>query len=161
MSQITCFVKHDSRGFDIAESVPLEEYHSRFPIPLSIESISWIDSKNKSHTMDTRDLFVRVLPDRSGLLCLENPMGKHKRFKYPARAFVINEDESLRYELMVPVEMTNRLISPLGKHYFGWVETKDNEGKYGLTASIEGAGQFYFELDYHTGKFLWGKEIRF
>ena len=36
-----------------------------------------------------------------------------------------------------------------------------NEGQFGVIAWIEYAGDFYFELDYHEGKFLWGKEIRF
>lgn len=33
------------------------------------------------------------------------------------------------------------------------------EGKFGVTAWVEYAGKHYFELDYHTGQFLWCKRI--
>ena len=34
------------------------------------------------------------------------------------------------------------------------------KGEFGVSAWVEHAGQYYFELNYHAGQFLWGKEIR-
>lgn len=49
--------------------------------------------------------------------------------------------------------------------WFIGLESPPADGKYGVAAHIEGAGvkfggDYYFELDYHTGQFLWGREIR-
>lgn len=49
-----------------------------------------------------------------------------------------------------------------------YVNPKTGEkGNFGVSAYIEGSGSggyaegdWYFELDYHGGNFLWGKEIR-
>jgi len=38
--------------------------------------------------------------------------------------------------------------------------TDGKEGHFGVTAWVEHAGQYYFELDYHSGQFLWGRPIR-
>lgn len=43
-----------------------------------------------------------------------------------------------------------------------YVNPADNKlGKYGVRAWVEFAGEYYFELDWHAGQFLWGKEVRF
>lgn len=152
------FKKHDSRGFDVPEAIPFEEYSKRFPLTLCIETVSWRDENNSLYQIDARDLLIEVLPDRSGLICIENPLGKHKRFKYPAGAFVINKDGSQRYKLAVPLELVSRSENPSDIHRFCWIEKNSS---YGLTAIVDGFSEFYFELDHHTGKFLWGEERRF
>ena len=155
------FVELDERGFDVPESIPLEEYGGRFPLPLKIERVGWCDSSRKLHELDAKELLIRVLPDRSGLICLETPKSIKGRYVGQSGAFVLNEDASLRYRLQVPAELANRDVSTDSVRYFVWVEHSKERNQYGLTAVIADAGEYYFELDYHTGRFLSGTEIRF
>jgi hypothetical protein len=67
--------------------------------------------------------------------------------------------------LDVPWRMTGATNPECGKYPTGFIgETTpwDNpatgeEGKFGVKAYVEGfyGEAFYFELDYHTGQFLW------
>lgn len=163
------FIEHDARGLDIPEDKPfnpfdpLDERSKFYPGVMQICRVSWLDRKNVQHEIDTSDFFVRVLPDRSGLICVESHKSTSKyRDSKITGAFVLNEDGSLRYRLEVPVELTNRDIPPDASRSFAWIEQKESgDSQYGLTARIEYAGQYYFELDYRTGKFLWGRAIRF
>lgn len=157
---ITDFTKHDKRGFDIPESMPLAEYSKHFPLPLEIVRVSWRDSHLDRHEIDAKDIFVAILPDREGLMCLETPRSVGGSYRGYTGAFVLNENASLRYKLGVPIELTNRDLLPDVVRYFSWIEYSKNYGRYGLVAVIAGAGTYYFELDYHTGQFLWGREIK-
>jgi hypothetical protein len=99
-------------------------------------------------------LSVNALPDASGLLCVEP--------KYDRRdnCYVLDACGKERYRLSVPWELTNYDVPTDAKMWFRSAGAH-SEGKFGLTAWVEYAGDFYFELDYHNGRFLWGKEIRF
>jgi len=69
--------------------------------------------------------------------------------------------------LTVPWQMTGSTSPESGQSptTFGLVSAPyvnpadGQEGKFGVTAWVEYAGKFYFELDYHSGQFLWCKRI--
>jgi hypothetical protein len=68
-----------------------------------------------------------------------------------------------RMRLTVPWQMTGSTSSESGQPptsfanisapYTNPADVK--EGKFGVTAWVEYAGKHYFELDYHSGQFLW------
>lgn len=162
------FVKHDSRGLDIPENNPFDpfdpsdERSKQYPGVLQIGRVTWEDESGRSYSLNAKDLFVQILPDRSGLICLEsNRQGSKFETSMQTAAFILNTDGSLRCRLEVPTELTGRDVPASASKSFGWIEKSSiGEARYGLVASIEYAGDYYFELNYHTGEFLWGKEIR-
>lgn len=158
---VTNFIEHDARGFDVPEEMSIEEREKFCPPTFQFISVSWMDSIGNTHTLNTHDLSVRVLPDRSGLICLETPKSVKGRYVGRSGAFILNEDGSVRCGLKVPVELLDYEVPPDSICYFAWVEYSEERNRYGLTAVIANAGEYYFELDYHTGKFLWGNPIRF
>jgi hypothetical protein len=94
-----------------------------------------------------------VLPDSSGLICFESGFT-------PDGCYVLDAYGKERYTLTVPWELTPYEVPAGAKMWFRNVGTHP-DGQFGVTAWIEYAGDFYFELDYHKGCFLWAKEIRF
>ncbi|HET6553642.1 MAG TPA: hypothetical protein VFG49_08900, partial [Dyella sp.] len=100
-----------------------------------------------------RDSYWGQLPDSSGFICFEAV------FK-PDNCYVLDAYGKERYRLRVPWELTAYDVPSGAKMWFRNVSTHP-DGQFGVTAWIEYAGDFYFELDYHEGRFLWGKEIRF
>lgn len=100
-----------------------------------------------------------LLPDASGFIVLGG-----KRSSSNCVLLDVFGKEKVR--LIVPWELTRRDI-PLGAEMWfrnvspPYVNPETGEeGQFGVSAWIEYAGLYYFELDYHTGKFLWSKEIR-
>jgi hypothetical protein len=152
---ITDFVMYDRRGFSVSDFVPLTDYGKHFPVPLEIVQVSWRDSQQRFHELDTRNLSVDVLPDKSGLMCLEKRPSIKGRYTGKKGAFVLNEDASLRYKLKIPVDLIDRDVPPDADRYFCYSEYLEKYGKsYRLIAEISTVGRYYFELDYHTGQFL-------
>jgi hypothetical protein len=108
-----------------------------------------------------------VLPDHSGFLRFESGWDR------PDNCLLLDAYGKERMRLTVPWELTGREIAKDAVMCFKnvsapYVNPKDGkQGQFGVSAYIEGSGSggyaegdWYFELDYHTGKFLWGKEIR-
>lgn len=158
---ITNFIKHDARGFDVPEEMSIEDREKLCSSTFQFISASWMDGAGNKHTLNTHDFSVHVLPDRSGLICLETPKSVKDRYVGRSGAIILNEDGSVRYRLKVPIELLGYEVPPDSVCYFAWVEYSEARNQYGLTAVITYAGEYYFELDYLAGKFLWGKPIRF
>lgn len=154
------FVEHDIRGFDIPEHLSVEDQEKLCPGPFRIHRISWTDSNGHKHTFDSTNLYARVLPDRSGIIFLERPdsTGAHQ-IRQHCGAIILNEDGSERCRLEVPIELIQKDVSPTTSRYFAWIE--QSASNFGVTAIIDDAGEFYFELDYNSCRFLWGRAIRF
>ncbi|WP_201313833.1 hypothetical protein [Dyella sp. EPa41] len=115
--------------------------------------ISWIVNGRRLSLPMRKGLLINVLPDASGFICFEDDRDTDN-------CYVLDAYGKERYRLRVPWELTPYDVPPGAKMWFRNVGTH-MDGQYGVTAWIEYAGDFYFELDYHEGRFLWGKEIRF
>jgi hypothetical protein len=99
-------------------------------------------------------LSVSLLPDASGLICFE------PTYERPDNCYILDAYGKERFRLRVPWKLTPYDVPPAAKMWFRNIGTHD-DGQFGVTAWIEYAGDFYYELDYHEGNFLWGKQIRF
>lgn len=156
------FVEHDRRGFSISGNEPFDpskfcnKEGEVYKGALQIERVSWTDKNRTSHEMSSHHLLVEVLPDRSGLICVESATKSENLIN---GAFVLNEDASLRFRLEVPLDLITGDVPTTASRSFIWIE--HSAFGYGLMATIEGVGDFYFELDHQSGRFLWGKPARF
>jgi hypothetical protein len=115
--------------------------------------LSWLVDGEQKKLTTGKSLMASPLPDNSGLICFDEGFIKDG-------CYVIDAYGQFQYRLTVPWELTNRDVPKDAKMWFRNVG-KHVDGQFGVIAWIEYAGDYYFELDYHTGKFLWGKEIRF
>lgn len=160
--QVLNFVEHDERGFSVPESLPLEQYQQKFPLPLKIESVSWEDPVSGPHSIKAKKLSVRILPDRSGLICIENPNVKSGRYVGKYGAFILNADSSVRHRLSVPTELISDIenMSSNSAQFFLWMEPSESEGHCRLVGVVTGVGEFRFDLNYVSGKFLAAHETR-
>jgi hypothetical protein len=102
----------------------------------------------------------KILPDASGFIVFE------KGWK-PDNCLLLDAYGNERMRLVVPRQLTGGLVDSsyeTGDATFVNVSapyknpSTGAEGKFGVAAYVEG-GKFYLELDYHTGQFLWGKQI--
>jgi hypothetical protein len=115
---------------------------------------SWrVDEHDICVPVDIGQVSWHELPDASGFICFE------RGFK-PDNCYVLDAYGKERYRLRVPWDLTPYDVPPGAKMWFRNVGTH-MDGQFGVTAWVEHAGDFYFELDYHEGRFLWGREIRF
>lgn len=121
--------------------------------PFLSTKLTWtVDGMHKGLPLEKK-LYVKVLPDASGLICFEGGFRDDN-------CYVLDAYGEFRYRLTVPCELTKYEVPMEAKRWFRGLGSCLG-GQYGVFAWIECAGDFYFELDYHTGRFLWGKEIRF
>jgi len=102
-----------------------------------------------------------LLPDATGFICFE------KEWK-PDNCVLRDAYGKERMRLTVPWNLTKpknpdsakqpTSFASISSPYVNPVDGR--QGLFGVTAWVEHAGKYYFELDYHTGQFLWGREIR-
>lgn len=105
--------------------------------------------------------WIRVLPDKSGLICFESE-------RVPDNCLLLDADGNERMRLKVPWVMTGSFNPASGDTPTAFVDVSDPlthpktgvPGSFGVTAWVELAGRYYFELDYQTGEFLWCRQIR-
>lgn len=105
--------------------------------------------------------FAFLLPDATGFIAFEQGWK-------PDNCLLLDAYGKERMRLVVPWELTGSTNPESAKaptSFANVSEPYDNpadgkKGQFGVTAWVEHAGNYYFELDYHTGKFLWGKAIR-
>lgn len=107
-------------------------------------------------------LYAEVLPDASGFIAFE------KGWK-PDNCLLLDAHGKERMRLTVPRNLTGGLVDPsyeTGAGTFCYVSSTPYfnpktgiQGQFGVEAYVE-EGRFYFELNYQTGEFLWGRQIR-
>lgn len=156
--------KHNSRG----QSVLFSTFKSwRDPVTRSdifgpVIAYSWtVDEKLASLKDPKKNFSLHLLPDASGFICFENPW-------VPNNYLLLDAYAKERVHLTVPWQLTKpqnpksadppTFFAPLSDPYINPADGKP--GQFGITAWVEYAGRYYFELDYHSGQFLWGREIR-
>lgn len=165
--QISNFKRHYSNGLIIADDVPIEKKAQLLSSaePGHIVSISWeysekdfhldFDIKNKKTTIS-----AAILPDASGFVIIE-------KTKLPNNCIIIDATGNQKIRLSVPWQLTRNRnpqsnVSPTCFLEIGTPcnnPTNGKLGQFGINAWVEYEGLYYFELDFHTGRFLWGKEI--
>lgn len=106
------------------------------------------------------DAYYLLLPDASGFICIE------KNWR-PDNCVLLNAQGNERIRLTVPWELTEQNNPASATEPTSFINVSapylcplnDKVGDFGVTAWVEYAGKYYFELDYRTGKFLWGRQI--
>jgi hypothetical protein len=124
---------------------------------------SWTIKGTRHELVDKAgSLCLRELPYASGFICLE-------RQHIPNNCTLLDAYGKERMRLTVPWQLTTAndpasnapptSFWGVSEPYINPVDGK--QGEFGVKAWVELAGEYYFELDWRTGNFLWGKEIRF
>lgn len=164
MNTIREFTFHGSTGASVLADSFLKwlETHSAAELGDRIVAYSWyVGDIFVSASIDIASQIWHVLPDHTGFICFE------KDWK-PDNCLLLDAYGKERMRLTVPWELTiqkdPRSASPptsfanISGPYIN--PANEQPGQFGVTAWVEHAGKYYFELDFQAGKFLWGREIR-
>lgn len=161
--QIELFTKYNNRG----QAVLLSEFNNwRDPVTGSeifgpVTAYSWEVNGAEKRIDDLKSkLLIHLLPDASGFICFESD-------SKPDNCILLDAYGKERIRLTVPWQMTGSTSPESGQPPTCFENistpyinpTDGKEGQFGVTAWVEYAGKYYFELDYHTGQFLWCKRI--
>jgi hypothetical protein len=160
---ISNFAKHGSSGVSVLAKDFLKwlETHSSSELGEKIVAYSWnVDEKYFKRTIDITKQYWWELPDASGFICFESEWK-------PDNCLLLDAYGKERMRLIVPWQMTGSTSPESGLPPTSFANISaaytnpadGKEGKFGVTAWVEYAGKHYFELDYHSGKFLWCKRI--
>jgi hypothetical protein len=161
MNKVESFTLHNNRGQSVFEKALLtwvDELHHPSGIFGPVIRYSW--QVNGCHFESLKTGYWCLLPDSSGFICFESD-------SKPDNCTLLDAYGKERMRLTVPWQMTGSTSPESGlpptsfenisAPYINPADGK--EGKFGVTAWVEYAGKYYFELDYHTGQFLWCKRI--
>lgn len=160
-TKVKSFTLHNDRGQSVAATELLQwkdELNHPSGIFGPVEKYSWF--VNGVSYESERTAYLRVLPDAEGFIAFEAGWK-------PDNCLLLDAYGKERMRLTVPRHLTGGLVDPsyeTGEATFINVsEPYRNprtgiQGQFGVTAYVEG-GKFYFELDYHTGEFLWCRQI--
>ena len=160
--------RHFADGSSFYEDLPLDQKVSlmegRAPSPLI--NLTWLcDGDERELDVEVKDgkpkLSISALPESSGFICFED-------VKKPDNCLLLDAAAKERMRLSVPWQLTGHQNPESAKSPTSFVDVSapyvnpfdGRKGGYGVTAWVQYAGMYYFELDYHTGQFLWGTEIR-
>lgn len=124
-------------------------------------SYSWLVNDTLYETQKPNGQSWKVLPDATGFIAFEQDWK-------PDNCLLLDAYGKERMRLVVPWELTGSTNPESAKAPTSFENVSEpyvnpadgKKGQFGVTAWVEHAGKYYFELDYHTGKFLWGKAIR-
>ena len=166
MKKINSFTLYNERGQSILSS-QLLWWRRLYPEDKSaifgpVTRYSWvIDGKSFEIFNPQNSLSVRELPDSYGFICFE--CGEK-----PDNCLLLDVYGKERMRLAVPWQLTKPQNPESAKPPTCFAATSapyvnpadGKEGIFGVTAWVEHAGKYYFELDYFNGQFLWGREIR-
>ncbi len=116
---------------------------------------------NQAFYLDREGVALWSLPDKSGLILIESDLR-------PDNSALLDVFGHERARLCVPWKMTGAADPVSGQPPTAFVSPSQPyadpktgvEGEFGVIAWVQLAGRFYFELDYHTGQFLWCRQIR-
>jgi len=151
------FVAHDKWGDWVLEHQNKPGYTQENGYGLGVVlSHSWeIDGKTIT-VPNAQWTYSTLLPDRSGFIGFE-------RERKPNNCVLLDAFGKERMRLTVPWKLTGAGSSESAT--FGDVDGPYADpstgvlGVFGVSGWV-GNAKFYFELDYHTGKFFWCKRIR-
>lgn len=155
------FTLHNDIGDEVLETDLLKWAERNGGSVFGTTEYSW-EVNTQSFHMKRDRLVWHVLPDASGFICFESS-------QVPNNCTLLDAYGRERMRLTVPWQLTaanNPASNDPPTFFLDVSETYINpadggQGKFGVKAWVEFAGEYYFELDWHTGKFLWGKEVRF
>lgn len=157
------FTLHGSSGVSVLAKDFLKwlETHRSDELGEKIVAYSWhVDEKFIKINIDIKKYYWRELPDSSGFICFESEVK-------PDNCALLDAYGKERMRLTVPWQMTGSTTPESGQSPTSfenistpYANPADGKGgKFGVTAWVERAGKYYFELDYRTGQFLWCKRI--
>jgi hypothetical protein len=164
MDKIEAFAIHGESGVIVLKRDFLKwlETHSSSELGTKIAAYSWaVGDQTFEVAADLANVSWHELPDASGFICFEKPW-------VPNNCLLLDVYGKERMRLTVPWQLTKpqnpesakppTSFARVSPPFINPVDGK--EGKFGVNAWVEHAGTYYFELDYHSGQFLWGREIR-
>ncbi|MDA7418213.1 hypothetical protein PGB34_17750 [Xenophilus arseniciresistens] len=164
MSKLEAFTRHGETGVEVLDKDYLKwlETHSPSELGSKIVAYSWIvDGRKLMAQIDIANCIWQELPDASGFICIESEWR-------PDNCVLLNAYGEERMRLTVPWQLTRELNPESAKPPTSFMRVSapfinpetSLRGEFGVIAWVEHAGTYYFELDYHAGEFLWGREIR-
>lgn len=179
MNEIRGFTLHNNRGLSVPDTEVLHwrKYYPRDQASVfgPITKYSWTVNGRLYEIEKPTGQSWETLPDSSGFICFEDRYAEDN-------CLLLDAYGEERMRLTVPWELAgNEGVPPellrAGKPkprrmwFIGlaspWVHPRTGEpGKLGVTAHLEyGDGpydyhDYYFELDWRAGEFLWGRPIR-
>ena len=164
MSKVHAFTLQNDRGQSIlaSELGAWMVKSGRLEIFGPVVAYSWeVNEVRHERSNMPPTLSLHELPDTSGFI------GFEKGWK-PNNCLLLDCYGKERMRLTVPWQLTRPQNQESAKPPTTFVgvgvpcvnPASGKDGKYGVKAWVELAGMYYFELDYHIGQFLWGREIR-
>lgn len=159
------FTKHNKRGQSV---LAIDSLQWRDPVTNSeifgpLDRWTWIVDGLTYEKKDFDNILLKIFPDASGFICVEldgvvdNCLlldcygNKRMRLtvpwhlsKFPPQTE--EEEADCRFRFATTEPYTN--------------PTTGEKGQFGVAAYVAKRHLYYFELDWHTGEFLWGREIR-
>ena len=166
MAKVEFFTLHNDRGQAVLDS-ELSEWvmkSGRFEVFGPVLRYSWMVADVQYEKLNFPPRFsLHELPDASGLIEFERAEPSQ-----PNNCLLLNAYGKERKRLTVPWELTKPQNPESAKPPTSFSlpsapyinPNNGKSGTFGITAWVEYAGKYYFELDYHRGEFLWGREIR-
>lgn len=159
------FTMHGESGVAVRHKDFLQWLQTHQPTELGSKIIaySWrVGGEELREDIDIGKESWRELPDASGFITFESA-------HVPNNCTLLDAYGKLRMRLTVPWQLTtanNPESNAPPSSFWGisepYINPADNKrGQFGVKAWVELGGEYYFELDWHTGQFLWGKEVRF
>ena len=126
-----------------------------------LERFEW-EVNGVPQTKSANGHYLYLVPDLSGFLDFEGGYA-------PNNCTLLDAYGKVRMRLTVPWSLTkekNQASSKAPTCFAGISKPYVNPvtgrvGEFGVKAWVEHSGEYYFELDWKNGEFLWGKEIRF
>ena len=166
MSHISNMMNFNDKGECLPEIDFLEHFevwkrsHPFDPIFGPIVRVTWEVEGLLIERLNINNDDLRLLPDSSGFLLCEEA-------KRSDNLVLLDAYGHERLRLSVPWQMTGSTNPDSGKYptrFIGkttpWENPATGEpGHFGVLAWVEYAGDYYFELDYRNGKFLWSKRL--
>jgi hypothetical protein len=163
MTQILNLSCYNDRGDNLPEKDFTDHYeiwrksHPNEPIFGPIVKHTWHVGERQLERINLRNDPFYELPDSSGFLLCE----KLDRID---NLVLLDAYGKERMRLSVPWQLTrdpHPEMAVYPSHFVGlttpWDNPKTGEvGKFAVLAWVHYAGNYAFELDWHTGKFLWG-----
>ena len=164
MTVVQSFTLHGSSGINVldAEFLNWLKTHSPDELGAKIVAYSWqVGNQRFEVTIDIGGNRWSLLPDSSGFISFNS-------MRIPNNCKLLDVFGKERSTLNVPWQLTrpknpasNAPPTSFSHTSSPYINPANNKlGEFGVKAWVELAGEYYFELDWKTGEFLWGREIR-